>query len=291
MNRPETQTRIAILGVGLIGGSIGLALREAGGWHVTGWDIDRAVTRVAMQRGAIDAAVDSLESAVAGVQLALLATPVSSAIRLLDLIRPHLPPDAAVTDVCSTKAHFVSAGESRFGGRFVGGHPMAGSERSGIGAADSDIFRGAPWFLTPTPATGGGSLDLVKQIVEACGAIPRICAPEEHDRLVAVLSHLPHLLAFGLAQTAGDQIPEEWRDVSGGSFRDGTRVAASSPGLWTDILIDNRYEVINALTAHGRWVEQAKAALEYRDAARLRELLERASASKAEFGGSEVADE
>jgi prephenate dehydrogenase len=293
VSEPHRQgaTRVAILGTGLIGASVGMALRAAGPWAVTGWDPADSALRTAVERGAVDCAAESLADAARNADMVVLAAPVSCAESLVEQVASAAGPDAAVTDVGSTKARIVAAGERALGGRFVGGHPMAGSAWSGAGAASASLFRDSSWFLTPTPRTTGESLALVRRLAEDCGASVRECGPGEHDRLVGILSHLPHLLAYGLAQTAADAIPAEWRSVAAGSFRDGTRVAASSPRLWAGILLDNREEALRAMEAHGVWMERARQALESRDGEALLALLSDAHAAKERFPLERKGDE
>lgn len=288
----ETRCRqVAILGVGLIGGSLGMALRAAGGWPVIGWDRDDSAIRLGIQLGAIDAGAESAAVAAAGADLVVLATPVSATIPLLESLVPFLSPHTVVTDVGSTKARVVTSADILIPGRFIGGHPMAGSARSTVASASADLFKSAPWFLTPSVHTQPDTLALLRRMAESCHATVRLCDPEEHDRLVAYLSHLPHLLAYGLAQIGADSVSLDWRDAAAGSFRDGIRVASSSPDLWADILIDNRSAVMSALAAHSLWMEKVKIALEYRDSARLRELLADAAAAKSSFPAEERLDD
>ena len=282
-SRESIRLRVAILGVGLIGGSIGMALRASGNWSVVGWDRDESATRVGIERGALDVRALTSEEATAHADLVVLAAPVSCTESLLESSLPALLPHSAVTDVGSTKARIVAAAEHLIGGRFVGGHPMAGSEKAGVANSDAGLFQGAAWLITPTENTEAGAIALVCNMAESCGALPRICTPEEHDRLVGVISHLPHLLAFGLAQTAADFVPIEWRSAAGASLRDGTRVAASSPDLWADILMDNRAAILPAMAVHNNWMARALVALEARDRDTLLEILTHARAARAGF--------
>lgn len=275
----------------MIGGSVGMALRAVSEWRVSGWDPNEDALRTAMERGAVDSAAESPEDAVRGAELVVLATPVTRTEPLLAQIAGVIGPDVTITDVGSTKARIVAVGERAVDGRFVGGHPMAGSACSGAAAANAGLFRDASWFITPTPATRPEALSLVRRMAESCGAVVRECGPDEHDRLVGVLSHLPHLLAYGLARTAADAIPAEWRSVAAGSFRDGTRVAASAPALWADILLDNRDETLKAMEAHGAWMERARQALESRDGVALLTLLSEAREAKELFPTERRGDE
>jgi prephenate dehydrogenase len=283
---PLKCNKVAILGVGLIGGSLGLALRGSGfAGEVAGWDIDEAVSNAGLQRGALDAVSGNPEDAVQDADLIILAVPISATIPLLMTVVPFLTDDAVVTDVGGTKARIVREAEAIIGGRFVGGHPMAGSEVSGISAASADLFEGAAWIITLTEETRRNNFNVVEEIVRTIKAIPRTCTPEEHDALVASLSHLPHLLAYGLTQTVSDSVPAEWGDLAAGSFRDGTRVAKSNPKAWAEILLDNRDSVLKALDQNITWTAKARAALESGDLSSLTQLLEQAHLARKRFPG------
>lgn len=221
---------LGIVGVGLIGGSVGLAARKAG-WEVIGVDAP-GVLEQATDLGAVDRASSLKE--VRGSDLVVLATPISMVRELLADISPT---DALVTDVASTKNAIVSEAE-RHGLRFVGGHPMAGSQLSGVENARAELFHGARYFLTPTEDTDPEAYREVAAFVRELGATPTAVDPEKHDLLMAALSHLPHLMAAALLKVASDISPEAL-SFAGPSFRDLTRVGASNPELWSDILSEN----------------------------------------------------
>ena len=224
-----------------MGGSVGLAARAAG-WGVVGVD-EPVVLERAAGLGAIDRASTLKE--VRGADLVVLAAPIS---RIAALIGHLAPTDALVTDVASTKMKIVREAEAR-GLRFIGGHPMAGSQLSGVANAKVDLFRGARYFLTPTEKTAPEDYREVARFVrEDLGAVPTAVDPEKHDLLVATLSHLPHLMAVALLKVASDISPEAL-SFAGPSFRDLTRVGASNPGLWSDILAENAPALGEALGA------------------------------------------
>ena len=253
---------VAILGVGLIGGSLGMALRKSRtADSVVGWDTDVLAISAALSREAVDRLSDTAEDAVSQADLVVLAPPTESIIPLLSSIAGALSPRAVVTDVGSVKARVVKEAEQILSGRFVGGHPMAGVEESGIAAASPTLFEGAAWILTPTKATDASALDCVSRVMEAIGARPRICEPAKHDQIVAAISHLPHLVAYGLADAAGRHISDEWLDLIAGSFRDGSRVALSNPGRWAEILLENRVATAEALDTFIAWAISARDAL------------------------------
>jgi prephenate dehydrogenase len=240
--------RLAVIGTGLIGGSIALGARGAGDMDVVGFDRDPAATGRAAELGALDRAAGSIEEAVAGADLVVLAMPLDQFDESCRAAAGHIGEDTVVTDVGSAKAHPVAVGEELFGARFVGGHPMAGSERHGIEAADASLFGDAFWILTPTPATSSDAYRRVARLVSVLGAKPIALDPVVHDALVARLSHVPQLAASALvavAASAGDR--EALLGLAASGFRDVTRIAASNPDLWVAILKSNRGAVIDAL--------------------------------------------
>jgi prephenate dehydrogenase len=241
--------QIAILGTGLIGGSIGLGVKAAApGARVTGYDPDPLAAEAVVRSGAADEVRPSPAEAVAGAGLVVLAGPMDAFEDLAAAIAGAVGPDAVVTDVGSAKAAAVAAGERAFGPRFVGGHPMAGSERHGIDAATPDLFRDAWWILTPTRSTSPEAYARVAEVVGLLGAKPVAVAPAKHDSLVARLSHVPQLTASALvdlAAGAGDR--EALLGLAAGGFRDVTRIAASNPDLWVTILRSNKRSILDAL--------------------------------------------
>jgi prephenate dehydrogenase len=228
------------VGVGLIGGSVGLAARNSG-WDVMGVDKPEILEEAASM-GAVDRPSTLKEAR--GADLIILATPIS---KVTDLVAEILPTDALVTDVASTKTAIVREAE-KHGLSFVGGHPMAGSQLSGVANARADLFKGARYFLTPTEETRPDSYREVAGFVRSLGAVPTAVDPEKHDLLMAALSHLPHLMAAALLRVASDISPEAL-SFAGPSFRDLTRVGASNPSLWSDILAENAPALGEALAA------------------------------------------
>jgi len=270
---------LAIVGTGLIGASVGLAARRAGIEHVTGWDPDVVHLAAAAERGAVDAAPD-LASALEGAELAVVAAPVTA---LPDQVRAVLDasaPGCTVTDVGSTKGSVCAAAAGS--GRFVGGHPICGSEARGPEWATAELFDGATWFLTPVAATEPDSYKVLHGFVSALGAVPVAIDPEAHDRLVAVTSHLPHALANVLLNQAGGARVEghEPLAAAGGSLRDMTRVAGANPRIWVDIFLENRVALAASLAEHRRRVEQVEAALAAGDAGFLARWIGEASANR-----------
>ena len=231
---------LGIVGVGLIGGSVGLAARNSG-WDVIGVDKPE-VLEEAVSLGAVDQP-STLEE-VRDVDLLVLAAPIS---KVTGLVAELSPTSALVTDVASTKMAIVCEAE-RHDLRFVGGHPMAGSQLSGVANARADLFKGARYFLTPTDKTDADAYREVAGFVRDLGAVPTAVDPEKHDLLMAALSHLPHLMAAALLKVASDISPEAL-SFAGPSFRDLTRVGASNPSLWSDILAENAPALGEALGA------------------------------------------
>ena len=221
--------RVAILGTGLIGASLGMALHKVG-WLVAGWDPDPAALSEASRRGAVQHGCPTLESAIEDAALVVLAGPLNATVKTLG----HLKTDALVTDVAGVKVPVVKARPS--GLRLVAGHPMAGREQAGPGAATPSLFRGAAWILCSDGAQAS-DLRTLRNILGSVGAIPHTMPAAEHDRVVAAISHLPQLLAVSLVNLASSN-PEAMELVAG-SFRDLTRVAASEPGWWPELLAAN----------------------------------------------------
>src|SRR3954447_12628134 len=241
--------RIAVLGVGLIGGSIGLAARARLDAEVAGFDPDRELLDRATELGAIDSAHASVASAVEGAELAFCAAPVLALPGLAAEALDAAGEDCAVTDVGSVKRDVIHLLGSE--GRFVGGHPLAGAETSGVEGARADLFEGARWYLTPTSKTGGLLYDRVQRTIADIGARPQAIEAETHDRLMATISHLPHVLANVLVTQAATALSEESEHLPevGPSFRDATRVAGANPTVWGDIFAGNREAVASEIDA------------------------------------------
>ena len=245
---PGLLKRIAIFGPGLIGGSIALALRgRSPETAITIWGRNPVLLREISDRNLADSVSSDPAEAVRDADLIILCTPVNVMPELAAAIAPSVEPHAFITDAGSVKGPVVAKLTPIFGGHFVGAHPMAGSERSGLAAANDDLFLGAPCILTPLETTAAEALESISAFWVSLGAHITTMTPVAHDRLVARLSHLPRALAFALANLVADSLPEGSSLLAGGSYRDGTRVAASDPPLWTGILMENRSEVIAAL--------------------------------------------
>ncbi len=249
--------RVAVLGVGLIGGSIGLAARERLGAAVAGYDPDAATREAALASGAVDTAVDSVADAVEGAEIVFCAAPVGRLSELTAVALATSGPDTVVTDVGSTKRDIVAALGT---GRFIGGHPLAGAETAGVANARADLFEGARWYLTPTEHTGGVLYDRLQRAVAGLGARPQAIDAGAHDHLMATVSGMPHAVANALvAEAAGDLGSGERPPEVGPSFRDATRVAGSNPGIWADIFASNRAAIAESVEAVARRLDAAAA--------------------------------
>lgn len=246
----------------MIGGSVALALRASSpGTKISIWGRRPEQLAEILQRGIADSVETDPAAAVSGADLAILCTPVGSMRELAAAMAPGLAPSAVVTDAGSVKACVVEQLEPLLGSRFIGAHPMAGSERSGLAAARADLFAGAPCLITPTPESDTSALRITGDFWKQLGCSVTTMSPPEHDRLVARLSHLPHALAFALVNLVLDTLPAGSHHLAGGSFRDATRVAASDPQLWTGILTENRTEVAAALREMSKLLESMATAL------------------------------
>jgi prephenate dehydrogenase len=274
--------RVAIIGTGLIGGSIGYALRALG-HDVAGFDLDAERLANAKERGAIDRAGTSIADAAEGASVAFVALPVGA---IPDAVAALLDTDTAVvTDVGSVKQPIVDEVTARCGpraARFVGGHPMAGSEQDGIDGARADLFLGAAWVLTPTTATAEAAYTELRELLRAFEAHVVTVRPDEHDALVSFVSHVPQLAASTLMNVANAR-EEEHRALlrlAAGGFRDMTRIAASHPTIWVDILTANRDAVLAALDAYLEGLTHARSLVERSDRDALKQLLETARTAR-----------
>ena len=259
-------SRLAIVGTGLIGASVGLAAKRAGVDRIAGFDPDSGALRIALQRGAVDRAAATPAEAVADAELVIVAAPVADLPERVIEVLGLVGRDCTVTDVGSTKsAVCAAAGDDN---RFIGGHPVCGSETSGPEYASADIFVSATWFLTPQAVTDPDRYRMLHGFVASLGAHPVAIDPAAHDRLVALTSHLPHALSNLLVNQAGSTRVEGHEQLAsaGGSLRDMTRVAGANPRIWVDIFLENADPLREALAEHRRLIEQLEVALAGGDA-------------------------
>ena len=256
-------TSAAVVGLGLIGGSLAREL-AARGVRVLGYDRDPAAVRGALAEGGIHAALGVGWEGIEEVEVLILAVPVDAAPAVLASAVPHLPRARLITDVGSTKRSIVAAAQGlRVGERFIGAHPLAGDHRSGWSASRAGLFHGARVFLCPTADTAPPALELARKLWLTLGARPETIEAEEHDRRLAWSSHLPQAAstALALALATAGVAPGEL----GSGGQDATRLAGSSPGMWTGIALENREALVEALDALGARLDELRAALDRSD--------------------------
>ncbi|HEY5663941.1 MAG TPA: prephenate dehydrogenase/arogenate dehydrogenase family protein [Ilumatobacter sp.] len=274
---PEAAVRTAnVIGLGLMGGSIALGLRQRG-WRVHGDDVHESAVAQAVERGIIDA-VGLAPAAV----ITFVAVPVSSTV---GAVRAALAETSgAVTDIGSVKAPVCHACDDP---RFVGGHPMAGSELDGLDGADGDMFNGAIWVLTPVPATDDLTMAAVSGVVRELGAEVVALTPDRHDQVVAVVSHVPHLAAATLMQLAADRADEHAAllRLAAGGFRDMTRIASGHPAIWLDICSENRSAIVTSLDGLIDRLSQIRSVVDTGDRDRLQSLLAAAREARTNLPG------
>jgi prephenate dehydrogenase len=288
--------QVAIIGVGLIGGSLGMILRrKALAGHVVG--VGRRVEnlKTAVALGAIDRYVADPQEGVRGADLVVLATPVDTYERHLHEWSHCLVPGAIVSDVGSVKGTLVERSETAMpaGVHFVGAHPIAGKEKTGVAAGSDQLFKGARCILTPTKRTDPAALDRVRQLWEEAGSIVLMMDPHLHDQILGAVSHLPHVAAFALmnalAELRDQQVPSlDLVGHSGGGLRDTTRIAASSPEMWRDIFLWNRDNVVSYIDRYVRALEEVKQLIQAGDAAGIEKFLERAKGERDKLTSSSL---
>lgn len=261
--------RIAVIGLGLIGGSLALAWRDRPEVaEVVGIDRDPDVLRDALRLDVVHRVAPDV-AAAADCDVIIVAVPALSIVPAVRAVAPHCRPGAIISDVGSTKETICREVLSFLPGHltFIGGHPMAGSERTGVHAADPYLFQNAVYVLTPPPHCPPEALQLMETLVQAAGAHPLLLSPEEHDRSVAMTSHVPHVAAAALVSTlarVGEELPAAYQLVAGG-FRDTTRVASGDPALWRDICLSNRDQVVDVLKQYEEELRRFRALLEEDD--------------------------
>ncbi len=281
--------RVAVIGVGLIGGSFALALKKARlCGHVVGIGRSAANLQVAKERGI----VDSVAVQAGDADLVLVATPVAQYPQVLASIAPQLKPSAIVMDAGSTKRDVVAAARAVLGAKisqFVPAHPIAGAEKSGAAAASADLFRGKRVVLAPLPENPAASLTAAEAAWTACGARVTRMSAEEHDAVFAAVSHLPHLLAYALVhEFAGRGNSAQLFGYAAGGFRDFTRIASSHPEMWRDICVANREPLLAELDRYAAKLRALRPLLEGGDGAALEKLFAEARAARERWLSGEV---
>ena len=288
--------KLVIFGVGLIGGSLARALRERGeadgARKVIGVGRSAASTERALELGVIDgsAALNddaALSEALDGADFVLLAAPVAQTQPLLERIAPFLDAETIVTDAGSTKSDVVAAARAALGaciGQFVPGHPIAGREASGVEAALPDLYVGRNVVLCPLPENAPADVERVAAMWRATGALVRDMAPEQHDRVLASVSHLPHVLSFALVEQILNSPDAALKfSFAAGGFRDFTRIAASSPEMWRDVCVANRVALLDELDAYTAVLARLRAAIEAADGAALEAVFARSRVARTEW--------
>lgn len=272
--------KVAVLGVGLIGGSIGLAARGRAGAEVCGYDPDQRVCEAALELGAIDERASDIAQAVRDADVVFVAAPVGAIAQTVRSALDSAGPSCVVSDVGSTKRVVAGAGADE---RFVGGHPLAGAETAGVENAREDLFAGATWYLSPASGTAGVLYERLHRLLTSFGAQPTAIDADTHDRLMACVSHLPHVLANLLvAQASGLLGSEESQRLPavGPSFREATRVAGANSSIWTDIYLSNREALTAAIDELSDRLASVRSALAAGDAAAITEWNEHARADR-----------
>lgn len=277
--------RLSILGVGLLGGSIGLAVKSAiKSCKIVGYGHRKPSLNIALQMGAVDEVYDTPAESVRGADLVILCTPVGVLPQLLEAIGPVLKPGAVVTDVGSTKASIVSAAKKLLPKttHFIGSHPMAGSEKRGVEFARADLAQGALCIVTPDESSDPVALEKVESFWRLIGMRTTRLDPNEHDRRLADVSHLPHAVAAALVAM---QDPDSF-ELSGKGFADATRIAGGDGGLWRDILIDNRENVLASIDRLNGQLSTLQKLLRAGDGEGIRAWLDDAASRRAKLNGS-----
>lgn len=279
--------------MGLIGGSVALALKKSSALalknagnvpYIVGVGRNAESLSQALELGVIDAVETNIHAALEGADLVLIAAPVAQTASILQSIKPHLNKQTIITDAGSTKRDVLASAKEILGtqfNQFVGGHPIAGAEKSGVTAATADLFTGKNVVLTPAPETNRDAIAGVAQLWKTCGANISEMSAETHDSIFAAVSHLPHLLAFALVdEIASRPNAAQLFSFAASGFRDFTRIAGSHPEMWRDISLANKTALLSELTAYQDELEHLKKLLEHNDGAGLQALFEHASVAR-----------
>ena len=283
--------QLGLIGCGLMGGSFALALKQAGLVdRVVGYSQSPGSSQRALQLGIIDQAVPEAGLAALGSDLVLIAVPVSASEASFEALHPFLPlhhPNTLVMDVGSTKVDVVAAAERALGAQasqFVPAHPIAGKEVSGVEHADASLYAGKKVILTPTPITSESHLQKATELWKSLGCQVLTMRPEEHDAAFAAVSHLPHLLAFALVNAISQQPKgQQFLSLAGPGFRDFSRIAASEPRMWRDILLANRQKLLAQSRLFQHQLAELETLIANADAEALERLIAQASNTRAEW--------
>lgn len=285
--------KIVIFGVGLIGGSIALALKKhPKAPHIVGVGRAQQSLQEALDLGLIDSAETDIASALHAADLVIIATPVAQTPAILKAIRPYLGESTIITDAGSTKSDVMAYARAELGdqvNQFVGGHPIAGAEKSGPAAAMADLYLGKNVILTPDAQTSNSALDQVSRLWQQCGAVVSHMSAQEHDSVFAAVSHLPHLLAFALVEDLAKRSNAELLfKFAASGFRDFTRIAGSHPEMWRDIALANKTALLSELRLYQQALSDMTALLEADDSRALHDLFEHASRARNDWAKSKI---
>jgi prephenate dehydrogenase len=283
--------KLVIFGVGLIGGSLALALKQAQYvTHIVGVGRSHASLDEALALKIIDSAETNFASALQDADLVMIAAPVAQTSEILQKIQPHLAPNTVITDAGSTKSDVLEAAKNVLGNQFsqfVGGHPIAGAEKSGAAAALANLYVGKNVIITPTQETNKEAVEVVRELWKACGANVSAMPADEHDSIFAAVSHLPHLLAFALVDDiASRNNANQLFSFAASGFRDFTRIAGSHPEMWRDISLANKAALLSELASFKEELNTLQQLLETEDANGLFALFERASLARNKWAQS-----
>ena len=267
---------LGFIGLGLIGGSIAKSLRKAlPHVRITAYNRSRESLVLAMQDGTVDHACDKVDASFSDCDVIFLCMPVSRNIELLPVLKEIVRPGCIITDVGSVKSG-IQTEASRLGmeGCFIGGHPMAGSEKTGYGSSSTLLLENAYYIITPTDKTSPERISFMKDLVAKTGAIPIVLNPEKHDRATASISHLPHVIAYSLVNFVREADGDDgiMRALAAGGFKDITRIASSSPDMWESICLENKEQLLHAIEKYRETLDSAYNAIEKGDGAFLHEF-------------------
>ena len=283
--------KLVIIGVGLIGGSFALSLRKAGlVKHITGLGRSKENLQQALELGIIDEISDNYSQALNKADLVLLAVPVGQTTEILQKINPHLEPQTIISDVGSTKQNVIAAARSsipEYFKNFVPAHPIAGAELSGSSAANAELFRDKNLILTPSDETDIDSIESIQTLWKGCGAHTSLMTPYQHDEMLAMTSHLPHILAFTfmnhMLSNSSEKNEDTLLNFAGSGFRDFTRIASSSPEMWKDICLANRRLLLQQIRVYQNELARMNEILEDGDGAVLEKFFLNAQITRGKF--------
>ena len=283
--------KLVIIGVGLIGGSFALSLRKAGlVKHITGLGRSKENLQHALELGIIDEISDNYSQALNKADLVLLAVPVGQTAEILQKINPHLEPQTIISDVGSTKQNVIAAARSsipEYFKNFVPAHPIAGAELSGSSAANAELFRDKNLILTPSDETDIDSIESIQTLWKGCGAHTSLMTPYQHDEMLAMTSHLPHILAFTfmnhMLSNSSEKNEDTLLNFAGSGFRDFTRIASSSPEMWKDICLANRRLLLQQIRVYQNELARMNEILEDGDGAALEKFFLNAQITRGKF--------